>query len=153
MLIAVIISATGVMITLGKLIYGEVTDRIGGCRSSLLFGGDLLLGYMLCCLAFLRNTAITGATVLALGIGYPIATIGPSVWANDMSSPDRYPTVIRRLQVFYAGGALVFASVPGILAYHFGSYLPAYMLFSAFLAAALLFIALAYRETKRNEMI
>ncbi|MCF0123982.1 MAG: MFS transporter [Ruminiclostridium sp.] len=153
MVIAVIISATGVMITLGKLIYGEVTDRIGGCRSSLLFGGVLLLGYMLCCLAFLRNTAITGATVLALGIGYPIATIGPSVWANDMSSPDRYPTVIRRLQVIYAGGALVFASVPGILADHFGSYLPAYMLFSAFLAAALLFIALAYRETKRNEMI
>ena len=61
-----------------------------------------------------------------------------SVWAGDMASPDRFPVVVRRLQVIYAGGALAFASVPGILADRFGgSYIPAYVLFSAFLALAL----------------
>lgn len=150
MVVAVIISATGVMITLGKLIYGEVTDRIGGCRSSLLFGGILLAGHILCCFAFTQSLAVCAVTVLCLGIGYPIATMGPSVWANDMCSADHYPTVIRRLQVIYAGGALVFASVPGILADWLHGYIPAYILFSAFLAMALVCIALAYRESRRH---
>ena len=94
-------------------------------------------------------------TVACLGVGYPIATIGPSVWAGDMASPDNYPKVVRRLQVVYAGGALLFASVPGILADRAGgSYIPAYILFSCFLALTLLFIALAYRENgKRSHRI
>jgi hypothetical protein len=67
-----------------------------------------------------------------------------------MSSSDRYPTVVRRLQVIYAGGALVFASVPGILADHFGSYISAYLLFSAAMALALACVALAYRENRKR---
>jgi len=151
MAVAVLISGTGLTITVGKLLYGETTDRVGGQRSSLLFGGILLAGHILCCLAFLGNMAVAVLNVICLGIGYPIATIGPSVWAGDMASPDHYPKVVRRLQVIYAGGALLFASVPGILADRFGgSYIPAYILFSAFLTLTLLFIALAYRENGKR---
>ena len=149
--VAAIISGTGAMLTLGKIIYGQTTDRIGGCRSSLLFGALLLAGYLLCCLAFLGSIPLCVATVLCIGVGYPIATIGPSVWANDLSSPDRYPTVIRRLQIIYAGGALLFANVPGILADWFGgSYVPAFLVFSAFLALALVLIAITYRIERRR---
>ena len=49
--------------------------------------------------------------VLCLGLGYPIATMGPSVWSNDLAAPEQYPVVVRRLQVIYAGGALLFADV------------------------------------------
>lgn len=149
--VAAIISGTGAMLTLGKIVYGQTTDRIGGCRSSLLFGSLLLVGYLLCCLAFLGSIPLCVATVLCIGVGYPIATIGPSVWANDLASPDRYPAVVRRLQVIYAGGALLFANVPGILADWFGgSYVPAFLVFSAFLALALLLIAVTYRIEQRR---
>ena len=151
MVTALIISGTGITITLGKLLYGGTTDRIGGKRSSLLFGGILLIGHILCCLTFTGSLALCIAIVVCLGVGYPIATIGPSVWSGDMSSPDQFPKVVRRLQVIYAGGALAFASVPGILADRFGgSYLPAYMLFSVFLAVTLVCIWLAYRENGRR---
>ena len=155
MTVAVLISVTGLTITLGKLLYGGTTDRIGGRKASLLFGGVLLAGHALCCLAFLRSTAVAALSVVCLGIGYPIATIGPSVWAGDMSSPDRFPAVVRRFQVVYAGGALLFAGVPGLLADRFGgNYIPAYLLFTGFLALTLLFIALAYRENgKRAEQL
>ena len=155
MTVAVLISGTGLMITVGKLLYGGATDRVGGRTSSLLFGAVLLAGHVLCCLAFLGSTPLAVVTVACLGVGYPIATIGPSVWAGDMASPDNYPKVVRRLQVVYAGGALLFASVPGILADRAGgSYIPAYILFSCFLALTLLFIALAYRENgKRSHRI
>ena len=149
--VAAIISGTGAMLTLSKILYGQTTDRIGGCRSILLFGALLLAGYLLCCLAFLGSIPLCVLTVLCVGVGYPIATIGPSVWANDLSSQDRYPTVVRRLQVIYAGGALLFANVPGILADWFGgSYVPAFLLFSAFLALALVLIAITYRIERRR---
>lgn len=152
MTVAGIISGVGAMITLGKLLYGQVTDKIGGYRSSLLFGEILLAGHVLCCLAFTRSLILCGVNVLCLGVGYPIATIGPSVWANDLSSQDRYPAVVRKLQVIYAAGALIFASVPGILADRFGSYIPAYLLFSVLLLVALLFVRLSYRkERSRRE--
>lgn len=148
--VALLISGAGVMITLGKILYGETTDHMGGCRSTLLFGGILLVGHILCCLAFTGSLALAVVNILCLGIGYPIATIGPSVWANDLADSAWYPVVIRRLQVIYAGGALVFASIPGILADHFGSYLPAYLLFSAINALSLLLIALSYRRGRRG---
>ena len=145
MTVAYMISGVGVMITLGKLLYGQVTDQIGGYRSSLLFGVMLLFGHMLCCLAFYQSVWISILTILLLGLGYPIATIGPSVWAADLASKDAFPIVVKRLQVIYAAGALIFASIPGMLADSFHSYIPAYVLFSALLVLALLFVWRSYR--------
>ena len=67
-----------------------------------------------------------------------------------MSSPDHYPTVVRRLQVIYAGGALLFASVPGLMADALGGYIPTYALMSGMLFLALCLVALAYREVGRR---
>ncbi len=121
--------------------------RRGSC---LLFGGVLLAGHLLCCLAFVQSTALSVVNVLCLGLGYPIATMGPSVWSNDLAAPEQYPVVVRRLQVIYAGGALLFASLPGLLADRLGGYIPAYLLFSAIIALTLLCIALAYRSGGRD---
>ena len=93
-------------------------------------------------------SAIGNTTVLFLGLGYPIATMGPSVWSNDLAAPEQYPTVVRRLQVIYAGGALAFSSLPGILADHLGGYLPAYLLFTTINVLSLVCIALSYRAGK-----
>ena len=44
-------------------------------------------------------------------------------------------------------GALLFASVPGMMADHFGRYIPAYMLFSVLLVFNLILIMWAYKES------
>ena len=115
---------------------------MGGCRSTLLFGAILVAGHVLCCLAFLQSIPLSVLTAVCMGVGYPIATIGPSVWANDLASPRQYPTVLRRLQVIYA-------TVPGLLADRFGDYLPAYILFSCLVLVSLLLIALSYRAGRK----
>ena len=89
--VAAIISGTGLMLTLGKLLYGETTDHVGGCKSTLLFGAILVAGHVLCCLAFLQSIPLSVLTAVCMGVGYPIATIGPSVWANDLASPRAVP--------------------------------------------------------------
>ena len=118
------------------------------CGQTLLFGGILVVGHVLCCLAFTQSLVLAVLTVLFLGLGYPIATMGPSVWSNDLAAPKQYPTVVRRLQVIYAGGALAISSLPGILADHLGGYLPAYLLFTTINVLSLVCIALSYRAGK-----
>ncbi len=146
MIVSYIITGVGGMIVAGKLIYGEITDKIGGYKSSILFSIVLLIGNTLCCLAFLNSTLIIILNIIFLGIGYPIATIGPAVWANDLASPDHFSTIVKRLQIIYAAGALIFASTPGMLADLFGTFIPAYILFSACIAIALLFIQLSLNK-------
>jgi len=145
MTVATIMSSMGVIVTFGKIIFGQTADSVGGYKASVVFLLILIVGHLGCCLSFTGNTIICMFTVVLLGIGYPIATVGNSVWAGDMASPDKYAEVVRKFQIIYAGGALAFASVPGILADKFGTYIPAYMLFSIMLLVALTAIIFAYK--------
>lgn len=149
---AFIISAMGLILTIAKPLYGTITDRIGTLKACTVFGILLLLGYIMCCLSFTGSMLVCLLNIICMGLGFPIATIGISVWAGDLAPKKHYAKVVRRLQVIYAGGALCCASVPGIMADHFGSYIPAYILFSVLLAIAILFILLAYRQNDRIDI-
>jgi len=144
MVVAAIVSIAGIMLFAAKLIFGGITDKIGGLYSGLMFLGILLIAHILCCFAFTGSIPLAYFTAFLLGTGYPVSTIGISVWAGDIGSRDNYPTIVRRLQVIYAGGALLFANVPGILADYFGNYIPSYMLFSALMGFSILLLPLAY---------
>jgi len=147
MTVAGIISAVGASLTVSKILFGESADKIGGRKTSILFIFTLLVGHILCCFAYLRNLPLCIVTAVLIGFGFPVSTVGNSVWASDMASPDHYPDVLRRLQVIFAGGGLLFASVPGMIADHFGSYIPAYIMFSVLLMLNLILIIWAYAES------
>lgn len=142
---ATLMSIIGAALTVGKIVFGEITDKLGGFRSSLLFFTVLILGNGLCCLAGLGSPILGLAAVAVLGVGYSVSTIGPSIWAGDLSSEIEFPKTMRTFQIFYSLGALITASVPGILADHFsGSYVPAFIMFTAMSLIASLLIIAAY---------
>lgn len=148
-IVSLIVSSMGIVLTFGKIVYGQVTDRIGGLSSTLWFGAVLIAGHVFCCLIFLHVPAICVAQVLAMGIGYPISTVGVSIWARDFAPASQYPAVVRRLQVIFAGGALIFSSVPGVLADLTGTYITAYVLFTGLLVTALTCITMAYGKKRK----
>ena len=142
-------SIIGAALTVGKIVFGEVTDKIGGFRSSIIFFILLVLGNGLCCLAGTGNAVLGLTAVAVLGVGYSVSTIGPSIWAGDLSSEMEFPKTMRTFQIFYSLGALITASVPGILADRFsGSYVPAYVMFTAMALIASLLIVGAYVKKK-----
>lgn len=146
---ATLMSIIGAALTVGKIVFGEVTDKIGGFRSSLIFFVLLILGNGLCCLAGLESPILGLAAVSVLGVGYSVSTIGPSIWAGDLSSEMEFPKIMRTFQIFYSLGALITASIPGILADRFsGSYVPAYIMFTAMSLIASLLIIAAYLKRK-----
>ena len=146
MTVSYFLSAVGIIGVVAKLLYGQVTDQLGGRRSSLLFTAVLMAGHMFCCLAFTNNSVILVVTAVLLGVGYPIVTIGPAVWAGDMDSPDHFARTVRVLQLSYAGGSLLFSEIPGMLYDVFGTYIPAYILFSCLMALELVFLAISYQK-------
>ena len=146
---ATLMSIIGAALTVGKIVFGEVTDKIGGFRSSIIFFILLVLGNGLCCLAGTGNAVLGLTAVAVLGVGYSVSTIGPSIWAGDLSSEMEFPKTMRTFQIFYSLGALITASVPGILADHFsGSYVPAYVMFTTMALIASLLIVAAYVKKK-----
>ena len=148
-LAATLMSIIGAALTVGKIVFGEVTDKIGGFRSSIIFFILLVLGNGLCCLAGTGNAVLGLTAVAVLGVGYSVSTIGPSIWAGDLSSEMEFPKTMRTFQIFYSLGALITASVPGILADRFsGSYVPAYVMFTAMALIASLLIVAAYVKKK-----
>ena len=152
MTVALLISITGFSIAVGKILYGLLTDRVGGNLSTFLTAVVLLIAHALCCLAFNGSVPIAVSAMVLIGLGYPISTLGPSVWAGDMTDPEHYTDALRNLQIMYALGSLVFTSVPGIMADHMGSYVPYYVLCVIFVAVAAGFIVLGYRAAKGKKV-
>lgn len=146
MTVALVISVAGIVMTAFKVVCGETADRLGGFRSSSLFFGIFFLSNLLCCLAFLRSIPLALVAAVLFGMGCPISTVGIPIWAGDLVSQEHYADVLRRLQLIYAAGAMLFATMPGIIADHLGSYVPVYGLFALMLAGAFCCLIAAYRK-------
>lgn len=144
--IAAMISGIGLLLTLGKLLFGYMTDRIGGYKTSMIFWIFLIAGDLLCCFAYAGSHIINIIVAFTLGIGYALSNLGTSVWSNDMGKGAQYAKLVRYLQISMSGGALITSNVPGILAdlSGTGSYLPAYIMFTVFCVVSAAFTAISY---------
>ena len=144
MVVALIISVVGIVMTAFKVIFGQIADVLGGYRTSVIFFGILALSYIMCCGSVTGSVPFALVTAVVLGIGYPITTIGIPIWAGDFSSEEYYPQVVRKLQLTYAAGAMIFANLPGIMADIFGNYICVFALFAGLMILATVFLIIAY---------
>ncbi len=143
---AMLISLAGAILTVSKIVFGRVVDKIGAYRAFMIFGAITLGGMALLCLTPSGNLTLVIAGVLLLGLGISTATVAIPCWARDFASANTYGRVIKRLEILYALGALAFTSMPGILADLTGSYVISYFIFAAAVALAMLMIFLSYKR-------
>ena len=123
------ITVSGVLLMAGKAGYGFVADRLGNVRTNWIFAVFLILGLFLCCVTG-NSIPMLFTAMCTYGFGLGLTTVGMTAWVGDWSAEDQYDTNTRRFQLGYAGGTLVFSSLPGILADRTGgSYVPAYQFF------------------------
>ena len=148
--VASIISVAGFALIVGKCIYGEITDKIGGYRSNVFSYGLTLLGGVLCSLAGLGWLPLAYLAMLALNIGIPISTVGMSVWAHDLSDGAHYARNLKWFQMSYALGGLALNTLPGAIADLTGSYVPAYILFTGMMAVSFAMVQMSYRRNRRR---
>ena len=142
-------SLCGLALMAGKFACGALCDRLGSYRSNYLLFGCFILGYVLCTLAPLRSAALMLASAVFLGFGSSLNTVGISIWAADLSTQERYESVLRQFQAAYGLGGLVMSFLPGTIADLTGSYAPAYALFAALLAFSLFTLQSTYRLARK----
>ena len=143
------ISILGIVLIVAKILYGKITDSVGGYVSNYLFTGILLLGLILsCCIEQVGPIAMYLSTIL-MGLGLPIALVGLSVWAADFSTPSHYDIAVKRLQIAYQAGGLIFSAVPGFLADQTGNYVSSYILFCILLFVSTVAIQGVYLKLRK----
>lgn len=147
---ALLISFVGIAMTVGKCIYGQVVDRVGGYKSGYIFFSLLIAGQALCCFAGTGSTLVAFVAMLCLGLGMPLSTVGLTVFAGDAADKKNYTKTIKLYQIVYMTGMLIFGPVPGMVADRTGSYIPAYMILIAFAAGAMILIQTAYALARRR---
>lgn len=143
-LVATLISLLGAVLCVGKIICGQVNDRVGGQKGNYYIFGMFLCGLSLCCLTPLGGKGLLFVAIFVFGLGLPITAVSPTLWANDLYGDQDYEEEVRSLTVAYTIGMLVTGPIPGILADRFGSYIPAYVLFTLCLLVAFFIVQPLY---------
>lgn len=146
--VAALVSCVGLAMIVGKMLYGELADRLGGMLSSLLLYGVSLLSYALLCLAGTGSRPAAFAAVLTFGLGLPVSNVSFTIWCRDFLGDAGFARGLKWSQTLYALGIVALGPVPGWLADRTGSYVPSYVLFLAMMAVSALFILLTYRHTR-----
>lgn len=146
MLTALLMSYVGLVLMAGKVLYGGLVDARGSRWANRMVFLVFLAGFLLNCLAPLQNMFLAFAAVTATGLGLPISSVTLSVWAGDLSGQEDYDRTVKWFTSAYMLGSLVTGPIPGLMADHLGSYVPAYFLFAVLTALAMAIIQGLYRR-------
>ena len=149
--VSLLVSVMGAALFIGKCVYGAATDKIGSYCSGNLFFGMLVLGGALCCMAGNHSMISSVAAVTLVCGGSVLLSVGLTIIANAVAKQKFYAVVVRRIQITYMLGSMVFGVVPGMIADHMGSYVPAYAVITGFAAAAMALIQPILRKRSREQ--
>jgi len=143
---ALAMSISGIALTTGKCLFGSLSEKLSVYRCNMVFGAFVILGLAVLC-GMGNNRTMLFSGILLYSAGLALTTVGLTTWAGDWSSGKDYDRTVRRFQIGYAAGGLLFSSVPGIIADHaHGSYVPAYMVFTGFAVVTLPAVQMMYRK-------
>lgn len=130
MAVAGLVSYMGLAICVSKIVCGQMYDRLGGRLSNTFVLGAYFIGHLLCCLAFTKSLPLAYLAITVFAFGISVSAVSPAVWARDLTNPADYGKTVRAITTAYTAGMLVMGPIPGVMADHFGSYIPAYLFFA-----------------------
>ena len=146
MIVATLTSYLGLVLLVGKILCGQIYDRVRGRLGNYYIFGLLLAGQALFFLVPRGSIPLAFVTITVFGLGIPISSVATARWAADLNDAEGYAASVRSITTAYSVGALVFGPLPGMLADRFGSYLPAYLLFEILLLVSLVVLQGLYRR-------
>ena len=144
--VATAVSLFGFTLICAKLIVGNLIDKIGMFKANFILAASCILGMLICCSVKTTGLLFMFIGTILFGFGVPIATVGLPIWAADFSNSDNYASMLKKLQMSYQVGGLLFSTLPGIFADATGSYVPAYIMFSVFTAIVVTVVSVIYKR-------
>ena len=144
-----VISVGGVVLIISKLLYGAIVDRAGCRKTNIFYVGLAILASIMISLSGLKNIPHTYASQIILEIAIPLSTVGTSTLAASISKKESYARNLKNMQTVYMTGILVYGFLIGVIADHFGSYVPAEIIAGVLIAIyGILTIGVLFKKNK-----
>lgn len=147
---AIVASLFGFALMTGKLVFGSISDALGTKKATILFIMIFLAGNIPVIFMDGNKDYLCYLFGFLLGFGAPIFALGSSLWALDLAPAGRYGDVLRKFQLCYSLGGIVFTTIPGLIADHTGEYKSSYLLFAIMITISLLILLLAYKRKESS---
>ena len=145
--IALGITISGIAMTIGKLAYGAVSEKLSVYQGNRIFGMTALIGILILCGSGGHVPAyFTG--MLFYGAGLAFTSVGLASWSAELSSAEQRDRTVRIFQIGYSAGGLISTPLTGFSAdICNGSYVPAYLFFALCCVLILCTIQFIYRHS------
>lgn len=147
--VSLLISTYGVTLFWGKMVFGWVTDHMGGRRSGLIFFSVAACGFVITCMAQPDNMGLAIAAMLCMGFSLPLVSVGVPTFARDIGTEETYSANMARLQFAFMLGSTVVGTIPGAIADLTSSYVLAYIFLGVMTISSMLLVQLAYIRMKK----
>ena len=148
---AAVVSLQGLVLVASKFLAGGMADRIGPKRCTTLLMAVFILGCLLVQCMDGVSRFWCYAPVALMGFGAAFYTVGPTLWAGELTDKAGYPKLLKWLQIFYNLGGILLSAVPGIIADRTGEYKSSYLLIAGMMATSLLILRWSYwRSLKKS---
>ena len=137
-----------VMNTVGKFMFGFLSDRIGVRRSVLIYGLIIAAG-----IAFLLLVRVSGVMLLSagmIGLCYSIPTVGAVMICRELYSPDRYSRVFPKINLGVSLANAAGYPVLGFVYDRTGRYDGALILVCSAMLVSIAGVLLVYRIAARS---
>lgn len=142
--ISLLLSVFGIALAAGKCTYGVIVDKIGTFKASWILYGMVLVGTSMCCLAGNGNSEVACIAVAMMGFGLAVTSVSISIYAGGIATKESYSKVVTCFQVLSTLGALLFGTVPGIIADCTGSYVIAFGIMAAISCFSAVLLQITY---------
>ena len=141
---AMAVSAAGLFLLVGKFVYGDVCDRLGGKRGSTIFMLILTAGCFICSTMHAGIIPLMFAGIICCGAGFAPVTVGVSIWAADFFTGKRFAASLKWFQTCSSLGGMICSVVPGILYDRLGNYNVSYVMFGIFVLVSMVIVRRSY---------
>ena len=146
---ALLVSVGMGLLAVGKIILGELYDRMGTRRGTLLAMSCGLLGVV--GMIFCRSRLGLAGIFLGQGIGCAFGTVGVPIVVQNLFGKKDYASNFGFISACTSVGGAISPTLNGAVFDHFGSYNPAFALWAVLLigALAVYWVLLPREETHR----
>lgn len=148
-MIAAVVAVAGALLIGAKFLLGQLLDVWGGHRTNRLFFAAAIAGCLLFCLGGMAGMVPAFAAASLYGIGLSVQTVGVSVYARDLSSPEDYEATQQQFQFASLLGAPVCTLFAGQAATFTGNYRGFFLIVAGVTAFSAVVIQRAYRRVRR----
>jgi len=148
---ALMLSVSGLVLTVGKGAMGKLYDLLGGLWGTVISFAAFILGLVLLVIGSSGSELLVWAGCIVYAFGLAIGSTGIPIWSLHFSTPEERVKTVRTFQTGYSFGSFAFSFVPGILKDALGSYLYSYGLMIGILALAGIIIVAVYLRYHASE--